>query len=132
MASRPWVQPSDVTAYSEYAQVQSRTQARLAIDIQRAEQYVIGYTKNDFSDEETIPENVKTAVILLAEAYAYKAGADSVTGGRRAKSETFDDYSYTADESYSADGVFADIKALLEPYCLTPTKNNITLRMRAI
>lgn len=133
MASRPWATAADVKAYSEYTQVQQRTDARLAVDISRAEQYVISYTNNDFADASVIPEDVKTAVILLAEAYAYNASADGVTGGRRAKSETFDDYSYTAESTdISINGVLADIKPLLDPYCIQQQRGGISLRMRKL
>lgn len=136
MAERPWVKPEEVAAYTEYKQVQERTPARLSVDISRAEQYVISYTNNTFADAEkfpTIPEPVKTAVILLAEAYAYNAGADSTTGGKRLKSETYDDYSYTAESAtFSIDDVFADVKPLLDPYCIEETRGGITLRMRKL
>lgn len=131
MAERPWVTPQEVTEYTEYKQVQERSEVRLRIDISRAEQYVISYTNNDFSEYEVIPETVKTAVILLAEAYAYNACADTRSGGRRMKSETFDDYGYTAgDEDYTADNL--DIKALLDRYIKVAARNGITMRMRKL
>lgn len=133
MADRPWVTPAEVIAYTEYTQVQSRTEARLAVDISRAEMHVIAYTNNDFADYDTIPDGVKTAVILLAEAYAYNACADAKSGGRRMKSETFDDYSYSSDDAYiDIDDLFADIKALLDPYVLVAARNGITMRMRKL
>ena len=95
MPKRTWVTPKEVREYSEIKSVQERTDARLVIDISRAEQYVISYTGNDFSEYEEIPQNVKTAVILLAEAYGY----NSAVSAKELKSETFDDYSYTADTS---------------------------------
>lgn len=131
MAERPWVTPQEVQGYTEYKQVQERSEARLRVDISRAEQYVISYTNNDFSEYEEIPEAVKTAVILLAEAYAYNACADARSGGRRMKSETFDDYSYTAgDDDFSADNL--DVKVLLDPYVKVAARNGITLRMRKL
>lgn len=133
MATRPWVAPEEVIAYTDYAQVQNRSEAKLAIDISRAEAYVVAYTNNTFADYEEIPEAVKTAVILLAEAYAYNACADMQTGGRRLKSETFDDYSYTSDDAYiDIDGLYADIKILLDPYILVKARNGITMRMRRL
>lgn len=133
MANRPWVTAAEVIAYTEYTQVQQRTAARLAVDISRAEQFVISYTNNDFADASSIPDDVKTAVILLAEAYAYNACADSITGGRRAKSETFDDYSYTAESTIiSIDDVMADIKPLLDAYCIDRQRGGISLRMRKL
>lgn len=131
MAERPWVKPSEVIAYTDYKQVQERAEAKLKVDISRAEQYVIAYTNNDFSDVEVIPEPVKTAVILLAEAYAYNACADVRSGGRRMKSESFDDYSYSADDAYiSIDDL--DVKVLLDPYIKVAARNGITMRMRKL
>lgn len=131
MAERPWVEPSEVIAYTDYKQVQERAEAKLKVDISRAEQYVIAYTNNDFSDIEVIPEPVKTAVILLAEAYAYNACADVRSGGRRMKSESFDDYSYSADDAYiSIDDL--DVKVLLDPYIKVAARNGITMRMRKL
>lgn len=131
MAERPWVEPSEVIAYTDYKQVQERSEAKLRVDISRAEQYVISYTNNDFSEYEEIPEAVKTAVILLAETYAYNACADVRSGGRRMKSETFDDYSYTSDDaSYNADNL--DVKVLLDPYVKVAVWHGITLRMRKL
>ena len=48
MAERPWAVPADVISYSDYKQVQDRAEAKLRVDISRAEQYVIAYTNNDF------------------------------------------------------------------------------------
>ena len=70
MATRPWVTPQEVRDYSEIKSVQERTEARLEVDIARAEQYIITYTHNTFEIEEEIPSSVKAAVIILTEAYA--------------------------------------------------------------
>ena len=131
MAERPWAVPADVISYSDYKQVQDRAEAKLRVDISRAEQYVIAYTNNDFSDLEAIPEPVKTAIILLAEAYAYNACADARSGGRRMKSESFDDYSYSADDAYfNIDDL--DVKVLLDQYVKVAARNGITMRMRKL
>lgn len=131
MAGRPWATPEEVRAYSDYVAVQQRNDHKLAFDIARAEQYVISYTNNDFADAETLPEPVKSAVILLAEAYAYNAAADTKTGGKRVKSETFDDYSYTADDVYiSIDNLGVNI--LLDPFVKVATRNGVSLRMRKL
>ena len=132
MAKRPWVTPAEVKAYSEYKQVQERTDERLAVDIARAEAWVIAYTNTDFAGADEIPEPVRLAVILLAEAYAYNAAADVKTGGKRMKSETFDDYSYTAGDEIeiTADGL--GLAALLDPYVVVAPRNGVTLRMRKL
>ena len=127
MPERPWVKPKEVRDYSEIKSVQGRTDARLVIDIARAEQYVISYTVNDFSEYEEIPQNVKTAVILLAEAYGY----NSAVSAKELKSETFDDYSYTADTSLKS---FDDIglKPLLEDYMKDKDGGSIVMRLRRL
>jgi hypothetical protein len=131
MADRPWAVPEDVISYTDYKQVKERTETKLRVDISRAEQYIIAYTNNDFSEYEEIPEAVKTAVILLAEAYAYNACADVRTGGRRLKSESFDDYSYSADDTY-IDIDSLDVKILLDPFVKVQAHNGITMRMRKL
>lgn len=128
MAQRPWITPQEVKEYSEIPEVQQRTDTRLAVDIARAEQYVITYTHNSFSDMETIPDSVKMAVLLLAEAYAHTAA--TVTKNK-IKSETFDDYSYTAEASQiSVEGL--DLAALLDEYVKTEPRNGVALRMRKL
>ena len=127
MAERPWVAPEEVRAYSEVSSVQNRTDERLNIDIARAEQYVITYTHNDFSDYDELPGAVKTAVILLAESYAHNA----VVVAKGVKSETFDDYSYTAaDALASAEGL--DLSALLDDFVKAAATNSVTMRMRKL
>lgn len=133
MAERPWVLPKDVKAYTEIEAVQQRGKARLEMDIARAEQYVITYTHNRFTDCAEVPAPVRTAVILLAEAYASYANQLKKTGGGAVKSETFDDYSYTASEGTFEDLVKAlDLAALLDDYVVTQASGTVTLRMRRI
>ena len=120
MAKRPWVTPQEVREYSEIPAVQNRTDARLTVDIARAEQYVITYTHNTFEDLEEVPQEVKTAVILLAEAY----GHNSVIVSRDVKSETFDA------SSIGVDGL--DLAALLDGFVIAEPTNGVTLRMRRL
>lgn len=127
MAERPWVTPKDIRDYSGDKDVQNRTDMQLSLDITRAEQYVISYTNNDFSEYDEIPQNVKTAVILLAEAY----GHNSVHLSREMKSETFDDYSYTA-ESREISVNDLGLKSLLEEFIRVKPKNGVTMRMRRL
>ena len=129
MAVRPWVAPSEVKAYSDIEAVASRSDDKLRLDITRAEQYVITYTNNDFSEYTQVPSEVKTAVILLAENYARAAVSPSNTKGL--KSESFDDYSYTASDSVSSKNDL-DLSALLGAYIKTPPESNFTMRMRKL
>lgn len=127
MAAKPWVTPQEVRDYSEIPAIQKRSDARLTVDIARAEQYVITYTHNSFKDEEEIPTSVKTAVILLAEAYGHNAAI----AAKEVKSETFDDYSYTAETSQISIEAL-DLAALLDDYVKTEPRNGVTLRMRKL
>lgn len=133
MAARPWVLPKEVRSYTDIEAVQQRKKEKLEMDISRAEQYVITYTHNKFTDCAEIPAPVRTAVILLAEAYASYANQLKKTGGGAVKSETFDDYSYTAGEGTFEDFVKAlDLAALLDDYVIKQASGNVTMRMRRL
>jgi hypothetical protein len=133
MADRPWVKPENVKAYTDIEAVRQRSDAKLEIDISRAEQYVITYTHNRFTDCDEIPTPVRTAVILLAEAYALYANILKATGGGAYKSETFDDYSYTAGENSFEDTIKAlDLAALLDDYVIDTPNNGVTMRLRKL
>lgn len=127
MAERPWVTPQEVREYTEIPAVQQRSDTRLAVDIARAEQYVITYTHNPFKDAEEIPQAVKMAVLILAEAYGHNANI----AAKEVKSETFDDYSYTAESSQISLEAL-DLAALLDDYVITAPRNGVTLRMRKL
>lgn len=133
MAKRPWVAPEEVREYSEIPAVQQRSETRLAVDISRAEQYVVTYTHNKFEDCAEIPSPVKTAVILLAEAYASHANLLKTTSGGAFKSETFDDYAYNVGDASLAEAVKdLDLAALLDDFVITEPRNGVTLRMRKL
>lgn len=115
MAERPWVTPEELKEYTEFEEVKNRADSKLKIDISRAESWVIDYCNNRFDDPEKypeIPENVKTAVLLIAEAYAHNAVEQTKV---RLKSETFDDYSYTAESSIIDVGKLG-VESLLDDY----------------
>lgn len=113
MAQRPWIQPDDVRGYTENPTVQARSDARLAFDIGRAEAYVIQYCDQEF-ESGPLPENVRMAVILIAEHCAARAAAEA-NGASLLRSETNDDYSYTAKDMEAS---LADLNLgwLLDPY----------------
>ena len=127
MAKRPWVTPQEVKEYSEIPAVQQRSDTRLAVDIARAEQYIITYTHNSFKDMEEAQASVKMAVLLLAEAYGHNA----IIAAKEVKSETFDDYSYTAESSQISVEAL-DLSALLDDYVINEPRNGVTLRMRRL
>lgn len=133
MAERPWVVPEEVRAYTEIKSVQERTDARLTLDISRAEQYVVTYTHNQFGETEEIPSPVKTAVILLAEAYASYANLLKATSGGAFKSETFDDYSYSTGDATLSEMISAlDLPALLDEYVIEKPNAGVTMRLRRL
>ena len=133
MAERPWVLPKEIKAYTDIEAVQQRKKDKLEMDIARAEQYVITYTHNRFEGYDKIPGPVRTAVILLAEAYASYANHLKKTGGGAVKSETFDDYSYTAGEGTFEDMVKAlNLAALLDEFVVQQASGNMTFRMRRL
>lgn len=128
MAARPWVTPSEVKDYSDLADVQARSDAKLTIDIQRAEAYIIKYCGHDFSSEKytTIPDNVKTADLVLSEYYSHKQGAIG-----KMKSETFDDWSYTSTESDYLIKTL-DLESLLDAYVEVKPSGKINMRLRKL
>jgi hypothetical protein len=133
MATRPWVTPQEVQEYTEYTEVKNRSSARLEMDIARAELYVMSYTRNDFSDPEkfpAIPGQIRLAVILIAEMYAFNAATGK---GGSYKSETFDDYSYTMrDTDAKLDNLL--LGPLLDEFILGGSKagTDVFMRMRKL
>lgn len=126
MAARPWVTPAEVKAYSDRPEIAERSDVKLAVDISRAEAYVVAYTNNDFSKFEEIPQAVKTAVILLAENY----GVAAAKGFGTMKSETFDDYSYTAAEGTLVETL--GLGPLLDEYVVAEGKSGVTMKLRKL
>ena len=129
MVKRPWVYPDDVKEYSSYADVQSRDDEKLEVDIIRAEQAVIAYTNNRLdSDEYTeVPKSIRTAVILLAENYAHSAYQMS----KAYKSETLDDWSYTANDAQLSVSDLG-LEALLDEFKITTSTGNVFMRLRKL
>ena len=125
MVSRPFITPRDVKEYTEYPKVCNRLDNKILVDISRAESYIARYTNNTFEKYLEVPESVKTATLIIAEAYSYNAClvADDK------KSETFDDYSYTTERNY-IDISSLDIHMLLEKFVMK--KSNIDMKLRKL
>ena len=125
MPARPWVTPEEVKEYSSEPCISSRTEARLRMDISRAESYILAYTRNksllDDNIYPTIPEDIRNAVIILAEYY----GVQSVNRGYT--SESFDDYSYSKDASTAVDLSLLGLDYLLDDYIISEGSGKITL-----
>lgn len=128
--TRPWVAPSDVRGYTDHQEIAERSEAKLKTDIFRAEQKVISITHNNFDNTELeeIPEPVKIAVMILAEAYANNSIEKSK---KQIRSETFDDYSYSLDSSV-IDIDSLDLDYLLKDFMLDAGSGNVKLRMTVI
>lgn len=129
MVARPWITPQDIKDYTDHADIKERSDSKLMMDISRAEAKIISITHNQFSDEKysEIPDQVKIATILAAEAYA-KNGVER--SKKRIKSETFDDYSYTL-ESSEIDLSTLDLDELLRDYVFESAGNTV-LRLRKL
>ena len=133
MPSRPWITPQDVKTYTDFQEVKDRDDAKLQTDISRAETYVLSYTNNkdllDGTKYPNVPEEIKNAVLLLANAYAHNA----VEKTRTLKSETFDDYSYTSESTViDASSLLEEIAPLLEEYKVAKAQNMLNMRLRKL
>ena len=135
MTIRPWVTPQDIRTWTERQIVKNRSDEKLTVDIFRAEQYVINYTRNTFSDPvrwSVIPEPVRIAVLILAEHYAaIAANLGTGAGAGMFKSERFDDYSYTiADTDFQIDNL--KLGALLDEFIENISPGNVIMKMRKL
>ncbi|TCX51932.1 MULTISPECIES: DUF3199 family protein [unclassified Dehalobacter] len=132
MATRPWVTPAEVKDYTEFETVQNRPDAKLLVDIARAENYIIHRTNNDFTDVEkyqTIPEDIKIATKLVAEFYATTAPQDPQ---KKYQSETFKDYSYTITSGSDKSADDLDISALIAAYVKPASTGTLNMKMRKL
>lgn len=152
--TKPWITPSDVKNYSddvaivgrtvtitksdgtteEKVVVPARADNKILIDIKRAEALIIKYCHHDFSDAEKypdLPDNVRTAAILLSEAIAHNAYLSTVAYSSY-KSESFDDYSYTAGDATAVSIEDLGLSALLNEYVESQPKGNVFLRLRKL
>lgn len=121
-----WITADELRSYTNYPSVKSRSDNQLAIDIKRAMAAITNYTHNNFADGE-IPENVKTACLLLAEAYAYNAMATS----KEMMSETFDDYSYTANDTLVSISDL-NLAPLLDEYVISVQSGKVVMNLRKL
>lgn len=130
MAARPWVTPKEVKAYTDHEEVAKRDEEKLKLAIARAELKVIRITNNNFKDEEypVIPEAVRLAVVLAADAYAKNAVEKAK---KQIKSETFDDYSYTVGPA-EVDLASLGLEELLEAFIVAPERGNTIMRLRRL
>ena len=128
---RPWVSPQDLKDYTEIKEIKERADKKLAFDIARAEQKIIKITNNKFDEEEyaeQIPETVKMAIILVAEAYAKNTIEKAK---KQIKSESFDDYSYTLDSGI-IDLDSLNLEELLSDYIMSEGIGKMMMRLRVL
>lgn len=128
--SRPWITPEDVKEYTDLKEVQERSESKLKFDITRAEMKIISITNNKFDTDDytELPDSVKMATVLLAEAYAKNAVE---AAKKNIKSETFDDYSYTV-ESSTIDIDSIDLDGLLDEYMIEKGSGKIVMNLRSL
>lgn len=125
--TRPWITPEDVKNYTSHKDVAERPAEKLAFDISRAELKIIHLTTNNkFEDYEELPEPVRIAAILVAEAYAKN---DIEATKKKIKSESFDDYSYTV-ESSVIDLDSLDLDELLADYVVEKGIGKVKMVLR--
>lgn len=114
---RPWITVGELERFTERTEVKNLTPLRTSVMINLAESKIIAYCHHDFSDDvkyPELPESVKNATYILAEAFCYN---DSRQTTGVIKSETYDDYSYTIESSEtSTDFDVLGIATLLKPY----------------
>lgn len=124
--ARPWITANDLSKFSNHKEVIETNSVRTTVLISIAESKIINYCNHDFSDTEkypSIPEDVKNATLLLADALIYN---DNLQNNVSIKSQTFDDYSYTAEESaVLIDFDSLGIKSLLDKYILDEAHGNM-------
>lgn len=128
--SRPWITPEEVKEYTDLKEVQERSETKLKFDITRAEMKIISITNNKFDTDDytELPDSVKMATVLLAEAYAKNAVE---AAKKNIKSETFDDYSYTV-ESSTIDIDSIDLDGLLDEYMIEKGSGKIVMNLRSL
>lgn len=128
--SRPWITPEEVKEYTDLKEVQERSESKLKFDIARAEMKIISITNNKFDTDDytELPDSVKMATVLLAEAYAKNAVE---AAKKNIKSETFDDYSYTVEAS-TIDIDSIDLDGLLDEYTITKGSGKIVMNLRSL
>lgn len=127
---RPWIQACDVREYSNLDDVKSRSDAQMEIDIRKAESHIMLYVNHDFSEEKyqgQVPEDIRAADIVLSEYYAH----NSARSGMAKISESFDDYSYTSEDSF-IDIKTLGLEALLKPYRNPKASGKTTMRLRKL
>lgn len=128
MAKRPWITANELTDFSNHKEVIDTNSVRTTVLISLAESKIIAYCHHDFSDDEiypSIPEEVKNAALILSDALVYN---DNLRNDVSIKSQTFDDYSYTAEETLvpvSFDEL--GLSTLLDNYVLDNTSGNLFL-----
>lgn len=129
MAKKPWITAEDVRSYTDRKEVKEREESKLLVDIARAEAKIINITNNHFTDEEypELPDPVRIAMIITAEAYAI----NKIESQNALKSETFDEYSYTAADR-TVDLSALDLTELLKPYIVPKERNAVLLTMRSL
>lgn len=124
----PLITPAQVKAYTSFDEVKERADAQLEVDIMQAEADVFAYVGHEFplGDYPTLPDRVKSALLLLSEHYALVRSDDSLVKGY--KSEKLKDYSYTKGDNATLAGK-PEIANLLRAYVKGGSGGGVRLRI---
>lgn len=122
----------DIKDYTVFKKVKDRDPSLLLYDIIQAEKDVFKICNHKFDDPilyATLPQEVKLALIKLAEYYALVNSDEARVKG--IQSESLENYSYTLSNGSTV--TKPDILTLLEDYMVgSPTKGRIRFRLGAI
>lgn len=107
-----FVMPEDVIKYTEFPEVVERDPERLKVDIRRAEKEVFSLCGHKFDDSiryPTLPDEVRDAIVLLAEYYALISMEDALLTGISSEELGSNKVSFKSSQK-------PDIRWLLEEY----------------
>lgn len=126
------ITPDEIKAYTSFAAVKKRSEEQLKSDILEATVEAKGIVGHDFSAPEytPLPDEVRLALIKLAQFYALINADESMTKGY--KSERFENYSYTLPDGNSIRK--PDLSSLLNDFIKKdePVETNSRWKMRII
>jgi Protein of unknown function (DUF3199) len=127
----PLIKPMDVTAYTEFEEIKERNPSSLDVDIMRAESDVFKYCGHKFTDEKysPLPDEVRTAIILLAEYYALNSMDDASMVGYASEEANGVKYTFSSGKKPEIDNLLSDYVYVSEQ---DKTKGTAFFRMRRL
>ena len=112
------ITPEEVKSYTAFSKVKKRDDAQLKLDILEATVEAKAIVGHNFSDEKytPLPDEVKLALLKLAQFYALINSDEAMTKGY--KSQRFENYSYTLADGESIRK--PDLSSLLKDFVIEP------------